>query len=453
MHRRLRSPYGRHRARGAASRTRTFEDMAAGWSIRRTLVWWLPAVLVVAALSHIPWLYHRLYLGPAAPLAGQLQARVNLGLVAAVVVAVVVVRWGPTVATRLGWRPLLVVASLASAVWATALALNDGFGVLAGHVSGPYQQWNDLPSLRRLGLLPFLRTYVQDLPHYAVHSQGHPPGSLLVEYGFDRLGLPSAGATAVLVILGAGTAVAAVAIVLRLVADEAAARRSLPFLVLAPYAIWVATSMDALFMAVCAWAVALLAVGVRTSGGRRAWALVGCTVLCAAAMMLSYGLLPLGLVLLAVVVGGRQRLSALVSVAVGAVALLAAVALTGFFWWDGFAATHHAYVTTVASTRPYLYFLVADVVVLSVMVGPAVLSGARSLADQRIWLLVGAAAVALAFVDLSGYTKGEVERIWLPYAIWLMPAAAAHPAPRARSWLAAQAATALLLQAFLLTLW
>ena len=427
--------------------------MVSGWSIRRTLTWWLPLVLAVAVLSHIPWLYHRLYLGPAAPLAGQLRARLNLGLIAAVLVAAVLVQWGPAAAARLRWRPLLAASSLASAAWATVLALNDGFGVLAGHVSGPYQQWNDLPSLRRLGLLAFLRSYVHDLPHYAIHSQGHPPGSLLLEYGFDRLGLPSAGATAVLVIMGAGSAVAAVAIVVRFVADEAAARRSLPFLVLAPYAIWVATSMDALFMAVCAWAVALLAIAVRTSGERRVLAAAGCAVLCACAMMLSYGLLPLGLVLLAAAIGGRQRLATLVSVAMGTVVLLAAVGLTGFSWLAGFSATHHAYVTTVASVRPYLYFLVADVVVLSVMVGPAVLPGARSLADKRVWLIVGAAALALTFVDVSGYTKGEVERIWLPYAIWLMPAAAAHPAARARPWLAVQAITAVLLQAFLVTLW
>ncbi len=427
--------------------------MASGWSIRRTLACWVPVVLVFAALSHVPWLYHRLYLGPAAPLAGKVQSRVNLGLLAAVVLAALLVRWAPSATAGLRWRPLLIVSSLAAAAWASVLALNDGLSVLAGHVAGPYQVWNDLPAVRRLGAGEFLRSYVHDLPTYAVHSQGHPPGGLLVEYGFDRLGIPVAGATATLAILAAGSAVAAVALVVRLVADEATARRALPFLVLSPAAIWVATSMDALFMAVCAWAIALVAVAVRTTGWRMVVCTVGSGLLCACAMLLSYGLLPLGLVMLAAAIGGRRRVVVLVGVGVIAVVLLAVLSLTGFNWLAGFSATHHAYVTTVASARPYLYFLLSDVVVLSVVVGPAVLSGSFALRDRRVALVVGAAALALVCTDLSGYTKGEVERIWLPYAIWLFPAATALPPSRERSWLAAQAGTALVVQAFLFSLW
>ena len=427
--------------------------MAAGWSTRRTVATWLLVVLVVAALSHIPWLYHRLYLGSAAPFAARLYPRLNLGLLAAGVFAAMLVWGAPRAAARLAWHPLLAVSSLAAAAFATVLALNDGWHVLAGHISGPFQQWNDLPSVRQLGLHRFLQYYVRDLPHYAVHSQGHPPGSLLIEYGFDRLGLPSAGATATLVLLAAGSAVAAVAIVVRLLVDEATARQALPFLVLAPYAVWVATTMDALFMAVCAWAVGLVALAVRSDGRRRAACAAGAALLCACALMLSYGLLALGLVMVAVAIGGRRRLPVLAGVGAGTAALLALVGLTGFWWLDGLRATHHAYVSTVASVRPYLYFLVADLVVLSVMVGPAVLAGASWLRDRRLLLLVGAAAVAVLLVDVSGYTKGEVERIWLPYALWLVPVAAALPVARQRQWLALQATTTLLLQAFLVSFW
>ena len=246
---------------------------------------------------------------------------------------------------------------------------------------------------------------------------------------------------------------AAVALVIRLVADEATARRALPFLVVSPAAIWVATSMDALFLAVCTWAVALVAVAVRTTSRRMVLCAAGSGVLCACAMLLSYGLLPLGLVMLAAAIGGRRRVAVLAGVGLEAIALLALLSLTGFNWLNGFSATHHAYVTTVASARPYLYFLLSNVVVLSVVVGPAVLAGGLSLRDRRVIMIVGAAALALVFTDLSGYTKGEVERIWLPYAIWLFPAATALPPSRERSWLAAQAGTALVVQAFLLSLW
>ena len=39
-------------------------------------------------------------------------------------------------------------------------------------------------------------------------------------------------------------------------------------------------------------------------------------------------------------------------------------------------------------------------------------------------MLPVAAALAIAAADLSGLSKAEVERIWLPYAIWLLVATA-----------------------------
>ncbi|NEA28064.1 hypothetical protein G3I70_37030, partial [Actinomadura bangladeshensis] len=47
---------------------------------------------------------------------------------------------------------------------------------------------------------------------------------------------------------------------------------------------------------------------------------------------------------------------------------------------------------------------------------------------------------------------GEVERIWVPFAAWAVAAAALHRPP-ARGWLAAQAATALAVQALVLSPW
>ncbi|MFI0964194.1 hypothetical protein ACH4S8_22695 [Streptomyces sp. NPDC021080] len=69
----------------------------------------------------------------------------------------------------------------------------------------------------------------------------------------------------------------------------------------------------------------------------------------------------------------------------------------------------------------------------------------------RLAVLVVAALLALLVADLSGMSKAETERIWLPFAMWLLPAGAFLPRPRA--WLIAQAATALLLNHLLLTGW
>jgi hypothetical protein len=55
--------------------------------------------------------------------------------------------------------------------------------------------------------------------------------------------------------------------------------------------------------------------------------------------------------------------------------------------------------------------------------------------------------------DLSGLSKAEVERIWLPFAVWLIAGAALLPARDRRGWLAAQAAAALLVNHLLFTTW
>jgi hypothetical protein len=59
--------------------------------------------------------------------------------------------------------------------------------------------------------------------------------------------------------------------------------------------------------------------------------------------------------------------------------------------------------------------------------------------------------LAIGAADLSGLSKAEVERIWLPYAIWLLAAAACLPAAHRRRWLAVQALTALVVSHLLLT--
>jgi hypothetical protein len=137
---------------------------------------------------------------------------------------------------------------------------------------------------------------------------------------------------------------------------------------------------------------------------------------------------------------------------------------------DGVAATHQAYLTTGGSNRrPYLYFLIGDFAVLGLLVGPAVAHTvptlARSLrhgirrsmpqaeyAYAGIALLATAALVGAVTLDLVGLTRGEVERIWVPYAAWMLIAPAMH-APSGRRWLAAQAMTGILVQALIHSPW
>jgi hypothetical protein len=64
-----------------------------------------------------------------------------------------------------------------------------------------------------------------------------------------------------------------------------------------------------------------------------------------------------------------------------------------------------------------------------------------------------AALSAILAADLSGLSKAEVERIWLPFAVWLTAGAAMLPTPTRWFWLIVQAATALLVNHLLLTTW
>ncbi len=65
---------------------------------------------------------------------------------------------------------------------------------------------------------------------------------------------------------------------------------------------------------------------------------------------------------------------------------------------------------------------------------------------------MGAVAAVLA-ADLSGLSKAEVERIWLPFAIWLPAAASLLPEQDRRWWLWVQAGTALVVNHFVVTSW
>jgi hypothetical protein len=66
-------------------------------------------------------------------------------------------------------------------------------------------------------------------------------------------------------------------------------------------------------------------------------------------------------------------------------------------------------------------------------------------------LLVAAAVTAILLADLSGMSKAEVERIWLPFVVWLVVPCALLP--RARWWLAGQVVLALAVNHVLLTVW
>jgi hypothetical protein len=341
------------------------------------------------------------------------------------------------------------VSWAAAAVWASALAVSTGAAGITEPLRSRFDYWAVVPEVRRLGLAEFVQTYVARLDSYPVHVEGHPPGLPLL-YGIaDRLGLRGTGwAAAIVIVIGSST-VAAVAIAVRALAGEGAARTAVPFLVLAPFALFVATTGDAVFMALSAWAIALAAracTGTGTTSDRSA-AAAGVTA--AFAAFFTYGVVPLLALAFGAVAVRTRRLRPMVIAGAGAASVTALWRLLGFDWFDGFAAARHFYRLRAGDERPYLYFLVANLAVFAVMLGPAVLAGLTVVRDRAVILFVAVGLAAVALADLSGLSKAEVERIWLPFMPWITLAVVDLVRQRRRqagAWLAAQASLAIGLQ-------
>ncbi|HVM40737.1 MAG TPA: hypothetical protein VM618_08185, partial [Acidimicrobiia bacterium] len=352
------------------------------------------------------------------------------------------------------WRRLLAVAFLAAGVWAVAVAFVDGWhGVMRSQLESPSEYLLDVPKVESAGA--FLDSFVDDIDQYVNHVRGHPPGLLLGLWGLDAAGLGGPRWTTALYVAGGAAAVPAVLVAVRSVAGDRRARVLAPFLVLAPATVWMATSADALFAGVAAWAVALVVVATTASEWRATAAAAAGGLLFGVALMLSYGLVLVAAVAGAVAVWRRRWREPLVAL-VAAAAVLAAFAAVGFSWFDGLDATRREYAESIASTRPYAYFLVANLAALAVATGPATATALSRLRPSGLAVLVAGAGLAVLAADVSGLSKGEVERIWLPFTVWLLAATAVLVGPlgrSARGWLAAQAGLALLVESAVRTAW
>ena len=174
----------------------------------------------------------------------------------------------PMLGARLSWRRLLAASVAGSALWWAVLAQLDGGD---GFTKGFEWQREWAPQLAVASAHPdrFLRSFVEQLPSYSVQVRGHPPGLILALAALDRVGLARPGWVAAIVFLAGLSAVVAVLASVRLIVDEAAARRVFPYLVLAPAALWLVMSFDTLFAAVTTWLIYLLFAAMKTPAADR----------------------------------------------------------------------------------------------------------------------------------------------------------------------------------------
>ncbi|GHJ01829.1 membrane protein [Streptomyces olivaceus] len=441
-------------------------------SVRRDLYAALTAALLVTAailVGRYVYTYDDLIVGWP-PLLGRWDPHLGPGTPAAVLVAVAVVAYGPSVAARLPWRALPPAAWGASMAWIWSLALIDGWRQgIAVRLTTPNEyltvidRWHDIPATLRDFTAHIL---IHSPDNWPAHVAGHPPAATLTFVLLDRIGLGGGAWAGVWCITLGSAGCVAVLVTIRALAGEHLARRAAPFLVLAPAAVWLGTSADAYFAAVAAWAVALLALAVT---GRSLWWAAGSGLLFGLTCFLSYGLTLFAVIAAAVLLlgrrGVRQRPVLFVPLLAGAAVVPVAFTAAGFDWWEAYHLLVTRYYEGAAAVRPYEYWVWANLACTVLITGLATAPGLRRTGGVllrwrtaaappetlRLAFLVAAALLALLAADLSGMSKAETERIWLPFALWLLPSCAFLPRPRA--WLAAQAVLPLLLNHLVATGW
>ena len=380
------------------------------------------------------------------------------GTIPALVLALLAVRYASGMAARLPWWGLLAASYAVGLAWLLSLAHVRGTNGVAHVLAHPYDYLTTAGAVTDVGGL--LQEYVAriDADHpqnWTVHVAGHPPLALLFFVGLVRLGLESYGAGIVVAAVAASTALA-VLTTLRVLGAEEPARRAAPFLVLGPSGLFMAVSADALFAAVGGWGLAALAVAGTRTAHRAAilWSVVA-GLLLGAAVMLSYGLLLLGPLALAVLAVARSWRPMPIAAGAAAVVILG-FAAAGFAWWEGLVALQERYWRGLASDRPGGYWTWANLAALTICAGPALGAGLAQLrrgVDRAVLWLSGAAVAAVLVASLSQMSRAEVERIWLPFVPWLLVSTALLP-PRWRTpMLALQLVVAVVLEHLLYLTW
>ncbi|MDT0306661.1 hypothetical protein RM780_06755 [Streptomyces sp. DSM 44917] len=395
------------------------------------------------------------------PLFADWRPHAGPGTPAALIAAGLVAGFGPAAARRLPWRWLLAAAWAGSMAWVWSLALVDGWerGV-ARRLAYGHEYLTVVDEVDGIGA--FLRGFSERIPlesqdAWPAHVAGHPPGATLTFVLLDRVGLGGGAWAGAFCVTASASAAVAVLIAVRALAGEGAGRRAAPFLVLFPGAVWMGVSADGWFAAVAAWAVALLALSATRGVRCRRVAAAGSGLLWGLLLYLSYGLVLMAPVGVAVLWRARNA-RPLPWVLAGALPCAVAFTAGGFWWFEGYFTLVDRYHAGAGGYRPYAYFVWANLAAQVASVGLATAAGlrragARPRAAAGLVALVAAGAAAMLAADLSGMSKAETERIWLPFALWLTPACALLPASRARWWLALQAALALAVNHLWLTRW
>ena len=446
------------------------------WRYRYDLIWGaIVCLLVLSAFVvphlHLSWLAPVVHQGAGlyrvlagtAPLLGEWLPHASPATPCAVVLAVAVVWWGPRVAQRLVWRSLVVGTWATSILWTMALALIDGWkkGVVQ-RMSGNFDYLHDLHLVG--GIHAYFQHYASHIPSprsgaWDIESSAHPPLGLLTFVMLHRVGLSGPAWAGMFCVVVGTSAAAAVLITTRAIGGEDLARRVAPFVALAPAAVWIGVSADAYYAGVAAWGLTLLALAASATGRHPVPLALGAGILLGWAVYVDYGLILMAIPALAIMMAARNY-RPLLAAGLGALAVAATVTALGFWWFEGLSLVRQRYLSTIAMDRPFAYWVWGDLAALVCAIGlPAAVGlrrafdGVRLRARAGLNVLLVAMVAAVAIADISALSKAETERIWLPFAVWLVAAAALLPRRSHRTCLAIQAVGALVVNSLLLTTW
>jgi hypothetical protein len=402
-----------------------------------------------------------------APIFGWWNLHVGWGTIPSIVIGLGVALWGPSVAQRLPWRALPWVVWATSCAWAFSLAMIDGwYRGFTHRLETANEYLRQVPSVTDIPLA--LRTFSSRIldfqpDSWITHVSGHPPGALLTFLWLDRIGLGGGTWAALLCLLVGSSAAAAMVVAVRAFSGEELARRAASFVAVAPTAIWIAVSADGYFAGVAAWGIALLALAVHGAGRWPVAAGAAAGLLLGWGIFLNYGLGLIALPAVAVLISAREvrpALRAMIPAVVVVLVVVGVFAAVGFWWFDGYTLVQQRYWQGIAANRPFQYWSWANGASVVCAVGLGTVAGVCRAFDltaikQRsgAHLVILAALLALVCADLSMLSKAEVERIWLPYTVWLTVAGAFLPPRSHRFWLAVNVIGALILNHVILTDW
>lgn len=424
--------------------------------LRAAALWAGAGLVLVAASMVVPHLTGEDVRVHWPPLHADWMPRVGVMTIPAVLVGLALVLVLPRASRRLPWPAVLAGGFAGTWAWVMALAMTEGTAGLARVFERPQEYVRDAQDVGSIHTM--LQTFVARIPYshpdnWHVHVAGHPPGALLYFVGLDRLGITDPFWIGVVCVTVASTAIVAVLVTLKALGSEDLARSAMPWIVLAPSAVWTGVSGDAVFAAAAAWGIALLALAATR---RSAGAAVGAGVLLGSCVYLSYGLVLLGILAIAVLVVGRTW-RPLPWALGGAVAVAALFTVAGFAWWEAYPVLRERYYDGIASERAYWYWVWGDIAAWTFTAGLAVWAAVpyagRVLRRNVLAQLAAAAFLTIVVASLSGMSKAETERIFLPFTIWVVALPALLPARWHRPLLASQVVLALAVQHLLLTRW